>query len=133
MTINKQGEQSGTSCQRKEVSKVAEIPHVILFEHDNFCGAHVHVFQAVDNLENMGFRDVTSSIVVLSGTWAFYRDWNYGYAYRTLGPGLYPKVDVPGIWIVNDSLSSLRPVSSVSAALRAEIDRNSKEIASAKA
>ena len=88
------------------------MPHVILFEHANFHGAHKHVFGPEPNL-NAGddnfFNDRVSSIVVLEGTWAFFRNSNFNGQYaRTLGPGLYPFVG--NVDIQNDDMSSLRPV-----------------------
>ena len=88
------------------------MPHVILFEHANFHGAHKHVFGPEPNL-NAGddnfFNDRVSSIVVLEGTWAFFRNANFNGRYaRTLGPGLYPNVG--NVDIQNDDMSSLQPV-----------------------
>jgi len=68
--------------------------HLILFEHRNFRGAHKHVFAAEANLaasEDNFFNDRTSSIVILEGTWTFYRDVNFGNQIGpTLVPGFYP-------------------------------------------
>jgi Beta/Gamma crystallin len=86
--------------------------HVILFEHANFHGAHKHVLGAESNLnasDDNFFNDRVSSIVVLEGNWAFYRNSNFNGQYaRILGPGAYPSVG--NVDIQNDDMSSLRPV-----------------------
>ena len=82
----------------------------ILFEHINFRGAHKHVFAEEPNLassDDAYFNDRTSSIIVIDGTWQFFRHVNFVDPYpRTLGPGLHPWVVNAGIR--NDDLSSLR-------------------------
>src|SRR5262249_4887076 len=69
---------------------MSQTPHVILFEHANYHGAHKHVFGAEPNLnasDDGYFNDRVSSMVVLSGVWAFFRDAGYHGQYaRTLGP-----------------------------------------------
>ena len=91
---------------------VANLPHVILFEHANLHGSHKHVFGAEPNLnasDDNFFNDKVSSIVVISGQWAFYRHANYNGQYAaTLGPGIYRWVGA--LDIQNDDMSSLRPV-----------------------
>ncbi|OTY65078.1 hypothetical protein BK746_00025 [Bacillus thuringiensis serovar yosoo] len=85
---------------------------VILFEHANFRGAHKHVFNQESNLnapDDNFFNDKVSSIVIISGQWQFYRDWNFQNPYPyILGPGTYPWVEAVGI--KNDDMSSLRSV-----------------------
>jgi len=89
------------------------LPHVILFEHANFHGAHKHVFGWEPNLaasDDKSFNDKVSSIIVLAGDWIFFKDVGYANQYpRILGPGLYPWVEAVGI--KNDDLSSLHPMS----------------------
>ena len=84
--------------------------HCVLFEHINFRGAHKHVVAEEPNLaasDDWFFNDRTSSVVVLSETWQFFRHINFVDPYpRTLGPGLHPWV--VNIGIRNDDLSSLR-------------------------
>jgi hypothetical protein len=86
--------------------------HVILFEHANFHGAHKHVFGSEANLnaaDDNFFNDKVSSIIVLQGTWSFYRDANFGGQYaKVLSPGLYPWVE--SVDIKNDDMSSLKAV-----------------------
>jgi hypothetical protein len=100
-----------SSLQPTSARGLASVPHVILFEHANFHGAHKHVFGAESNL-NAGdddfFNDCVSSIVVLAGTWEFFRDAGFQGQYpAVLGPGLYPWVE--SVNIKNDDMSSLRP------------------------
>jgi hypothetical protein len=92
------------------------MPHVILFEHAGFHGAHKHVVGPEPNL-NAGddnyMNDKTSSIVVLEGNWEFFIDWQFiGKLGQTLGPGSYAWVEDPAALGPgsNDQISSLRPV-----------------------
>ncbi|MBD7911456.1 MULTISPECIES: beta/gamma crystallin-related protein [Clostridium] len=90
-------------------SGIPLIGHAILFEHDNFKGAHLHVFNGVDSLSQYGFNDIVSSFVVLSGRWQFFRDDQFQFPYEgVFGPGVYSWVENYGI--KNDDLSSLRCV-----------------------
>jgi len=86
---------------------------VILFEHANFHGAHKHLFASERNLaagDDNFFNDITSSIVVKSGTWEFFRDSDFQDFEARLGPGLYH--DVRTVGITNDTVSSVRRVGS---------------------
>ena len=88
------------------------MPEAILFENANFHGAHKHVFTNEPNLnaaDDNFFNDKVSSIVILGGAWAFYRNANFNTPYGPiLGTGLYPSVTAIGIR--NDDMSSLQPV-----------------------
>jgi hypothetical protein len=84
---------------------------VILFENAAFHGNHKHVLMANGNLNSStdnSFNDKTSSIAVLSGTWAFYKDATFRTFMAELQPGAYPSVTA--VNIANDALSSLQPV-----------------------
>ena len=84
---------------------------VILFENANFHGNHKHILMANGNLGSSidnSFNDKTSSIAVLSGSWAFYKDATFRTFMAELQPGAYPSVQAVGI--ANDALSSLQPV-----------------------
>jgi hypothetical protein len=102
-----------SSLRPTSVSGSAMLPHVILFEHANFHGAHKHVFGWESNLaagDDNFFNDRVSSIIVIAGTWAFFKDVGYANQYsRILGPGAYPWVEAVGI--KNDDMSSLHPTS----------------------
>jgi hypothetical protein len=94
-------------------------PEVILFEHANFRGAHRHVFQRENDLAATAggvtgaepadgkFDGVTSSIVVVRGTWEFFEEKNCTGHSETLGQGAYP--DVRDHEIKNDKIASLKP------------------------
>jgi hypothetical protein len=101
-----------SSLQPAGMGGVASLPHAILFEHANLRGRHKHVFAGEPNLaanDDNFFNDRVSSVVVLSGQWAFYRHVNFEEQYAaTLGPGIYRFVSELGI--NNDDMSSLRPI-----------------------
>jgi hypothetical protein len=86
--------------------------HILLFQHGSFHGAHKHVFSAEHNLnapDDNSFNDAVSSLAVLNGNWAFYRDYDFSPKYPPiLGPGGYPFVGF--VQIKNDDMSSLQPV-----------------------
>jgi len=86
---------------------------IVLFQHANFRGAHKHLYGSEPNLaapEDNFFNDKISSFVIVSGTWQFFRDVNYGVpASNVFGPGRYAWVE--GVGIPNDSISSVRRVS----------------------
>ncbi|HSY41303.1 MAG TPA: beta/gamma crystallin-related protein [Polyangia bacterium] len=84
------------------------VAHTVLFEHAAFHGGHRHVFEQAENLDDNGFNDATSSLVIELGNWTFFRDSEFDGHYPPIaGPGLYPWVEAIGI--TNDALSSLRP------------------------
>lgn len=79
---------------------------IILFEEENFCGRSIDVLRGNPNLgtNKVGnFRNSTSSIVVLSGKWSFYRKVEYKEPIRFRGaplvlePGAYRRVSDFGI------------------------------------
>ena len=91
---------------------------VILFRDGHFRGPHTHVFQPepdlTQNLTGQGpgadgrapsWNDMTSSIVVVEGTWIFFSDVNYAGTHWMLSPGAYPNLPPNQ----NDVLSSLKP------------------------
>jgi hypothetical protein len=88
------------------------VAQIILFEHANFHGGHKHLFQDEPNLnaaDDNGFNDITSSVIVLDGTWKCFVDANFlGQESEPLGPGLYPFVENANINIRNDSISSVK-------------------------
>jgi hypothetical protein len=90
---------------------------VLLFEDADFGGRFKDVRNGDPDLtatDGGFFNDRVSSLVVLSGNWAFYRDVRFGVPYLhagkpvVLGPGLYRLVGDVGIQ--NDDLSSLKAV-----------------------
>jgi hypothetical protein len=90
------------------VSTMLIVPEIILFEHANLRGAHIHVFEEEALLQESGFNDRMSSFVIISGLWQFYRNANFDDPVpfgTTYGPGIYRSLP-PGI--NNDDVSSLR-------------------------
>jgi Beta/Gamma crystallin len=85
--------------------------HIVLFEHRDFHGHHIHVVRTELNLnasEDNDFNDAVSSIVVLEGNWSTFGDNDAHRAYPPIvGPGCYPWVEDVGI--TNDDLTSLQP------------------------
>jgi len=92
---------------------------IILFEHAHFGGRRKSIFGDVLNLNAPGdndFNDITSSIIVVSGTWQCFPDWHYegrpskqlvGYEQEpTLG--YYSYVENSNVDIRNDSISSVK-------------------------
>jgi hypothetical protein len=90
--------------------------HIILFENANFHGKHKHLFMDEWNLnadDDSDFNDITSSIIVLDGTWRCFTEWSFnleqpGEQSELLGPGLYAFVEDPNVNIANDSISSVK-------------------------
>lgn len=91
--------------------------HIILFEDENLLWNHIHVFEEADDLTQYkigvggsgNFNDLTSSFVVLQGTWRFFLDINLsGLIGSNSGydVGVYPFLPDG---IPNDSISSLTP------------------------
>ena len=81
---------------------------MILYEHADFQGAYKHIYGPTTYVGD-DFNDKVSSIIVAKGTWMFYLHSNYGGPFVIpLEPGLYPNVTDVGI--INDNLSSLKPV-----------------------
>ncbi len=97
------------------------IPHIILFADQNCSGAHTHVCEGLYYIGDY-FNDETSSFVILSGNWIFFKDAgtpnqpgenqmgpNGGV---TLGPGVYNWIEAASCLGAgtNDQLSALKPV-----------------------
>ena len=86
---------------------------VLLFEH-GFDGPYLEINGGVSSLIPLGYNDKVSAIVVLSGTWIFYKDVEFKNPYTSDGElirlerGMYDWV--PNKGITNDDLSSLRPI-----------------------
>jgi hypothetical protein len=85
---------------------------VILFEYGGLYGPHRHVFAPEPNLnadDDNFFNDNVGSLVVLTGVWSFYADWNFAANYGIPGTsGLYPALSA--LNIAYDDMSSLRPI-----------------------
>ncbi|MEH2361747.1 beta/gamma crystallin-related protein [Nostoc sp.] len=83
-------------------------PDIILYRDGGFGGGNPLAVNASigDGVNNVGpdFNDVTSSFVIIRGTWQFYKDENYRGYEGSYGPGVYSSL--PG-GIVNDDITSL--------------------------
>jgi len=86
---------------------------LIVFEHANFRGAHKHLFDSEPNLgapEDNFFNDKISSFVIISGTWQFFQERDFGGPKSaTQLPGLYNHVRI--LFIPNDTISSIKLIS----------------------
>jgi hypothetical protein len=84
-------------------------PELILFEHENFRGAHKHLFANELNLnapDDNFFNDRASSVAVLQESWLLFRDANARLQYPVaLGRGLFPSLRDLGL--PDNDLSSL--------------------------
>ena len=107
---------------------VEPIPEVILFEHPNFRGAHRHIFGEEDDLSLTSkstpipgekaafgnFARVTSSIIVVSGTWLFFEKPGCDGHHEQLPPkGKLPPQKYPNFKppnpLTDNAILSLRP------------------------
>jgi Beta/Gamma crystallin len=104
---------------------------IILFEHANFHGRHKHIFRDEPNLnaaDDHDFNDITSSIVVLLGNWQCFTDAGFqGESSQILPPGVYPFVENPDVGIANDSISSVRLITTTCDQLAAQLSDLQKQ------
>lgn len=98
-----------------KVSMETGTGRALLFEHISFEGRMLELSSATPSLTTMNFNDITSSIVVLTGHWVFYKDTNFSKPYVDGGgriirlqQGMYDWVGNVGL--ENDKISSLRPI-----------------------
>ena len=63
------------------------LPEVVVFEHDNFQGWEYRTNLAVSYIGD-DWNDQISSIIVVSGSWRFYADVDFGGRYVDLRAGL---------------------------------------------
>jgi hypothetical protein len=80
-------------------------PQIIAFDNEDFLGDHIHI---LGNMKDLGkWNNSISSMIILSGTWEFFDDDNFGGTkVGEYGPGKYPNVAEKGI--KNNSISSIR-------------------------
>jgi len=87
------------------------LPEVQVFTDANFGGDD---FRTNLDITFVGSKlnDEISSIIVISGTWQFYTDSNFGgAASNPLTPGYYSFVGDPAVGIPNDTISSFQVLS----------------------
>ncbi len=78
---------------------------ITLYEDDGFRGQQYTFSSEVRNLENVGFNDKASSVVIRAGRWLLCDGANFRPPCITLGPGSYRRLSELGM---NDVISSLR-------------------------
>ncbi|NDP43628.1 MAG: beta/gamma crystallin family protein, partial [Aromatoleum sp.] len=78
---------------------------ITLFENDNYNGRRLRSTTSVSNLDNSGFNDRASSVVIHNGQWQICSDAYFRGRCVTLGPGDYPSLRSMDL---NDSVSSVR-------------------------
>ncbi|WP_375473234.1 beta/gamma crystallin-related protein [uncultured Nostoc sp.] len=110
-SIKELNDEDAATCSGGVAYTGSTNPDVILYRDVDFNNTNLPVNASVgDGIAYVGddFNDVTSSIAIIRGTWAFYRDADFTTYQTTLGPGLY---SIPPSGIANDSLSSLLRIS----------------------
>jgi hypothetical protein len=82
---------------RTRFAKENLMAQIRLFNDDNFRGGEVDITENVSNLDDLGFNDRLSSVIVTSGTFTLFEHSNFqGFSFtvsKTGGPdsnGLYP-------------------------------------------
>jgi hypothetical protein len=85
----------------------AAAQEITLFEGDNFSGRRFAVNGSMPNLDQTGFNDRASSVIVRGGTWQLCSDAYYRGNCVTLQPGNYPTLGAMGL---SNRLSSLREI-----------------------
>ena len=78
---------------------------IVLYENDNYDGRTFRASDSVSNLNDTGFNDRASSVVVRGGRWQICDNAYFGGRCETLGPGEYPSLRSMGM---NDKVSSVR-------------------------
>lgn len=82
---------------------------ITLYEHANYAGRAITLRASTPDLVPMGFNDMTSSIVVRSGTWEVCMDAGFNGQCLILRRGEYPLLESN----FNDQISSLREIEDV--------------------
>jgi len=87
-------------------AQAASAGEITLFTDSDFRGARISVDRDAYNLNDMGFNDRASSIVVRSGVWQVCEDRDFGGYCAEFGPGEYRSLPR-----FNDRISSVREIS----------------------
>jgi hypothetical protein len=85
-----------------------DIPQIVAFDNDGLLGDHIHIFGNTPDLGKWG--NSISSMVILSGRWAFFDEEKMQGTKTELGPGIYLHVKDHGI--KDNSISSIHLVGS---------------------
>jgi uncharacterized protein YcfJ len=88
---------------------VVEAPpaDIVFYEHPGFHGRALPVDGSIDNLQEVGFNDRASSVIVLDGRWEVCEHAGFNGRCMILRPGRYPDLRATGL---DDQLSSVRRV-----------------------
>jgi hypothetical protein len=81
-----------------------------IYDHRGFTGESRVITGDIADLEDTGFDNTVSAVIIRSGTWTFFRDDDFEGESVTLGPGQYPNLDDVGF--PRNKLSSIRAVPS---------------------
>ncbi len=88
------------------------VAQVIFYENEGYTGRSFNADRQVRNLQDYGFNDRASSVVVLRDLWEVCEDARYTGRCAVLRPGRYPSLSAMGL---NDRVSSVREVNRNSA------------------
>ena len=80
---------------------------IVFFEHPGFHGRDLGLSDEIDNLNQVGFNDRASSVIVFDGRWEVCEHANFNGRCMILRPGRYPDLGAMGM---NDMISSVRRV-----------------------
>jgi len=87
-------------------AQAASAGEITLFTDSDFRGARITIDRDAYNLNDMGFNDRASSIIVRSGVWQVCENKDFGGYCAEFGPGEYR-----GLPRFNDRVSSVREIS----------------------
>lgn len=85
-------------------------PEIVVFEDVNFGGSEWRTNLDYSYVGD-DWNDSISSVIVISGTWQFFENANFGGASTVVGPGYYSFVENQPFNMTNDTISSFRVVS----------------------
>ena len=108
MIIDKDFTDLGSHKNQFSAARVLPPPGTVaiaIFEHSNYNGRMVVLYDSIPNLSSVNFQDSMSSFIVIAGTWTLYEHPNYYGRSATYGPGT--KSSGPGS-LGHDTLSSVK-------------------------
>lgn len=102
-------EASAMGLPNDSLSSLRPLPDsgICLFQDVNYGARMVQLTGAQSDLRSIGFNDVTSSVIVVSGNWVMYKDINFQGSAWKLGVGRYETPQIGGF--ENDAVSSVKP------------------------
>ncbi|MFX1376168.1 MAG: beta/gamma crystallin-related protein [Promethearchaeota archaeon] len=103
-------------CLSRVEGKLDGLKEVIIFTKENFQGAHHHIIRRSLNegeydlnlIKPVQMNNKTSSAIVVSGKWGFYKDMFYQGKEMDLDPGMYPGFKGIGM---DNKVSSIKLIS----------------------